>query len=284
MNAVRLLFLFLISALAQTVCAATETADSLAQASRRTVRAKQPPRSRVVEKQWLWGAGWANVLDTYLSPLTYKGTDLALLNRTERLARWGKGKVTVTGLYNGHAAYVASPTDDGKMLDAELSASGGWHYNWRPAQHWRLALGGLAELSGGFTYATRNSNNPAQARLGTSLWASGIAEYSFLFFGKNATARMQLDAQLVGAQFAPEYGQSYYEIFSLGHNKGIVHLTQMGNCPTYRAQAAVSFPVKKANVTLGYAADIRQSKLGGLKRHAWRNTFMIGYTRRLTRL
>ncbi len=283
MNAIRLYALIIASVFALTVRAA-ETADSIGTPRLRTISAKQPMRSRIVERQWLWGAGWASLLDTYLSPLTYKGTDFTLLNRTERLARWGKGKVSVMGLYNGHTAYAASPTDDGKMLDAELSASGGWHYNWRPAPHWRLALGGLGELSGGFSYATRNSNNPAQARIGASIWASGIAEYSFSFFGKNAAARLQLDAQLIGVQFAPEYGQSYYEIFSLGHHNGIVHFTQMANCPTYRAQAVVSLPVKRANVTLGYVADIRQSKLGGLKRHAWRNAFMIGYTRRLTRL
>ncbi len=285
MNAlIRLFALFSATTFALTVHALGEETDSVNQVAPREIRAKLPQRNRTVERQWLWGAGWTSVLDTYLSSLTYKGTDFALYNRTERLARWGKGKVTVAGLYNGHMAYVASPTDDGKMLDAELSASGGWHYNWRPASHWRLALGGLAELAGGFTYATRNTNNPAQARLGASLWASGIAEYSFRFFGKNATARMQLDAQFIGMQFAPEYGQSYYEIFSLGHSGGTLHFTQMGNCPTYRAQAMVNLPVKRANVTLGYVADIRQSKLGGLKRHAWRNTFMIGYTRRLTRL
>ncbi len=231
-----------------------------------------------------WGVGGANLLDTYLSPLTYTGTDFAINHHTERLAHWGKGRVTVNAQYGGHYAYVQSPTDDGKDFDAELTLSGGWHYNWRPTNHWRLAIGGLLELSGGFTYNTRNSNNPAQGRLGTALLASGVAEYYFRFFKKRATVRLQLDGQLAGVQFSPEYGQSYYEIFSLGHTNGIIHFTHPGNCPSARTQLHVVLPIKRSNISVGYQADIRQSKLGGLKRHAWRNVLMIGYVRNLKRL
>ncbi len=231
-----------------------------------------------------WGIGKTNVLDTYLSPLEYTGTDFSMNYRTERLAHWGKGRVTVMSLYTGHYAYAKSPTDDGKEMDAEINASGGWHYNWHPATRWRFAVGGLMELTSGFTYNTRNSNNPAQGRLGASLWASGIASYDFPLFRKTATARLQLDAQMIGAQFAPEYGQSYYEIFSLGHHSGVVHFTQPVNCPTLRLATDITLPIKRANITLGYLADIRQSKLARLKRHAWRHSFMIGFTRKLVRL
>lgn len=231
-----------------------------------------------------WGVGRVSLLDTYLSPLTYTGTDFALNHHTERLAHWGKGHVIVKAQYGGHYAYAQSPTDDGKEMDAELTFSGGWYYNWHLTEHWRLAAGGLLELSGGFTYNTRNSNNPAQGRLGTALLASGMAEYYFSFFKKRATIRLQLDGQLMGAQFSPTYGQSYYEIFSLGHTGGIIHFTHPGNCPSARAQLHVMLPIKRSCVSVGYQADIRQSELGGLKRHAWRNVLMIGYVRNLKRL
>lgn len=236
---------------------------------------------RVTVRQWQWGAGRANVLDTYLSPLEYTGPNLTVLHRTERLARWGRGHVTTQSLYTGQMAYVKSPTDDGKEIDGEFTAAGGWHYNWHPAKRLRLAAGGLMEMSGGFTYNTRGSNNPAQGRLGVSLAASVLAEYRFPLFRKAGAVRVQLDGQLAGVQFSPEYGQSYYEIFSLGHSSGIIHFTHPGNCPSGRLSAEVTLPVLGAKVTLGYLADVRQSELGGLKRHAWRNAFMIGYTREL---
>ena len=239
--------------------------------------------SKITTRQWLWGIGKGNILDTYLSPFSYTGTDISLLYRTERRAHWGKNKVSVKSLYNAHGCYAKSPTDDGKALDIEITASGGWHYNWY-CSSWRFALGGLLEASGGFTYNTRNGNNPAQARLGASILASAIVGYVFNFCKRKATASIEINAQMMGLQFAPTYGQSYYEIFSLGHTNGILHFTQPFNCPTEQILATITLPIKKSQVTLGYVADIRQSKLGELKRHAWRNSLMIGYTRQFKRL
>ena len=267
-----------------TECYEQQTETHIAQAVADSLQSS--PRSqfpRVTTRQWLWGIGGGNILDTYLSPFTYKGTDFSLLYQTERLAHWGRNNVTVKSHYNTHVCYANSPTDDGKALDAEFSALGGWHYNWHLSA-WRIGLGGLLEASGGFTYNTRNSNNPAQARLGTAVLVSAIVDYQFRFFSQKATASVEVNAQMLGVQFAPEYGQSYYEIFSLGHSDGVVHLTHLGNCPTMQAISTLTIPIKRAKLTFGYMADIRQSKLGGLKRHAWRNSFMLGYTRQFKRL
>lgn len=232
-------------------------------------------------RAWLWGAGRGNVLDTYLTPLEYIGPDFALLHRTERRARRGNSRVTVLAEYTGHLAYLHSPTDDGKEWDGDLSAAGGWLYNWRPAARLRLCAGGMVEVFGGFTYNTRASNNPAQGRLGASLLAAALAEYTFPLFRREAKATLELSAPVAGVQFAPQYGQSYYEIFSLGHSGGTVHFTHPANAPSARLAALLEVPVLGARVTLGWLSDVRQSELGGLKRHAWRNTFMIGYTRSL---
>lgn len=267
------------------VCASASTgagAQTCALATTDSCVSTDAPVPRLSQRTWLWGVGSVSVLDTYLTPLTYEGQGVSLLHNTERTARWGRGRVTAYSIYTGHVAYLASPTDDGKEWDSELTAAGGWHYNWHPAPRLRLAAGGLTELSGGFTYNTRGSNNPAQGRLGLSIAASGLAEYRFPLFGHTATARLQADVQLAGAQFSPAYGQSYYEIFSLGHSQGIVHFTHPGNCPTGRLQGLLTIPVWSAHLTLGYLGDVRQSTLGGLKRHAWHHAFMIGYTRTLS--
>lgn len=236
---------------------------------------------RITERLWLWGIGHISLLDTYLSPLTYTGTNFSVMHSTERRARRLGRHLTLQSLYTGHLDYAHSPTDDGKALDAELTAAGSLLYNFDHSPHWRWGAGSTLETSGGFTYNTRGSNNPAQGRLGISLSATALAEYRFRFFSQSATVRLQADMQVLGAQFSPQYGQSYYEIFSLGHTGGIIHLTHPGNCPSFRLRSFVTLPIRSSRLTLGYLADIRQSRLGGLKRHAWRNNFMIGYTRYL---
>lgn len=266
---------------AQTVRTDSAATPALPPRMPRTVRCVMPPyrEAAATSRTWLWGAGRGNVLDTYLTPLEYTGPDYALLHRTERKARWGHGKVTVAASYTAQIAYLHSPTDDGKEWDGEITAAGGWLYNWRPASRLRLCAGGAIEGSGGFTYNTRASNNPAQGRLGAALLATVLAEYAFPLFRSDAKAVVEFSAPALGVQFAPEYGQSYYEIFSLGHNGGTMHLTHPANAPSARLTAILEVPVCGAKLTLGWLSDVRQSKLGGLKRHAWRNTFMIGYTR-----
>lgn len=56
---------------------------------------------------WLFAAGHANVLATYLSPLEYTGPAFSVAHRSERLARWGRGKVTVQGWFQAQGSYTA---------------------------------------------------------------------------------------------------------------------------------------------------------------------------------
>ena len=105
---------------------------------------------------------------------------------------------------------------------------------------------------------------------------SVAAVYRFLLMRKWFTARLQLDAPVVGAMFTPNYGQSYYEIFSLGHYDRNVRFTYPGNAPTLRGLLTLDVPVATAVVRLGYLADIRQSDVNHLKRHAWSHAFLVG--------
>ena len=246
-------------------------------------QADSPP-VHTVERTWLWGAGRANVLDTYLTPQDYTGPDLLIDHRTERAARWdknrwGKGRWQVAAHYTAHLAYLSSPTDDGREWDTELTAAAALAREWKLSPRFSLMAGPQLEASGGGTYNTRNGNNPAQGRFGLQLQAMARADYRFPLFGRQAQARLLCELPLVGAQFAPQYGQSYYEIFSLGHTSGIIHFTHPANVPSLRLQATATLPILGSGLTLGYMADIRQSRLSSLKRHAWRHAFVLGFTR-----
>lgn len=236
---------------------------------------------RVVQKEWVWGLGRANVLDTYLSPLEYTGPDFMFHHATRRATHWGRGRWEAVADYTVHFAYLDSPTDDGSELDTEISAAGGLVHGWHPAPQWRLSAGGLMEASGGGTYNTRNANNPAQARLGIQMEATAQAEWFFRLCRRQGCLSLRADVPLAGVQFSPQYGQSYYEIFSLGHTDGIIHFTHPRNVPSVRLQAQAVLPLWGSHLALGYMGDVRQSKLGGLRRHAWRNGFFIGFQRTL---
>lgn len=239
---------------------------------------------RPVTSVRLFGIGAANVLDTYLSPLEYTGSTLSFDLLTQRLARWGKGRWGVTARYTFDVAYLHSPTDDGKAWHGNLAAAGGLLRHFRPAPRLRLSAGATAGGALGFTYLVRNGNNPAQGRLAAELSATLQGEYAFLLFHREAGALLRLDAPVLGAMFTPAFGQSYYEIFSVGESDHNVRLTHPFNAPSARLLALVTLPVLGAHLSVGYSADVRQSHVNHLKRHDWQNRFVIGYTRRFVLL
>ncbi len=236
---------------------------------------------RIVRHDYLLGVGHLNVLDTYLSPLEYTGVNLSLTHRSERKTRCHNGRITRMNFYTAHISRPSSQADNRHEWDADLLGAVGWHYNFCPLPDFRLAVGGMAEFGGGFTYNTKGGNNPAQGRLFADVALSLLAEYDFDVKGKSWSVCGQLDVPLLGAAFTPRYGQSYYEIFALGHTDNNVCFTHIAKAPSLRFLGMVRIPLGRATITAGYMADIRQSDMVGLKRHSWGNSLVVGYTRRV---
>ena len=242
-----------------------------------------PDHTRMVTNAKLIGMGATNLLDTYLSPEKYNGVDLRFISHTVRERKgsdWSRQMV-----WQGQVAFADNRAKEGSEMAGTLNFSYGMHRQWQLMDgQLRLKAGALLDANVGFLYNTRNGNNPAQARLSLDLSPSVAAAYHFHLWGKPLMVRYEASAPLMGVMFSPNYGQSYYEIFSLGHTAGIVHLTHPLNCPTGRLLTTLSLPLRRAALHIGYLADVRQSKLGGLKRHAWRNCLTIGYSYRLQRI
>lgn len=245
------------------------------------VTIQTPDTPNLTEHQWLYGVGHVNVLDTYLSPLTYTGPSLSVWHRSERLAKWGKGHVTVQGNFGGYAAYIASEADKDKAWDGNLNVGVAWHRNWFPKKGLRLAAGGFLNTSLGFTYLLKGGNNPAQGRFYIDAGFSGMAEKAFRLWHVPCSARLQMEVPLIGAMFTPNFGQSYYEIFTLGHYNKNIRATHPFNAPSAKVEATLRFPIAGAIITAGYLGDVRQSHVNHLKHHAWNNSFVIGYVRHL---
>ena len=236
---------------------------------------------RPVAHEWLFGVGGSNDLDTYLSPLEYRGPVVSLAHRSNRLARWGGGRVGVEGFYSARFARLQSPTKDNKYYEGDLLAGVAWHRVWAVRPSLRLGLGGMAEATAGFTYSANGGNNPAQGRLAADLALSALAEWQFTIRRQHLSLFSQMDVPLAGMAFAPTFGQSYYEIFALQKRDRNVRFTHPFNAPSLRWITTLRFPLWGATLSVGYMADIRQSDLNGVKHHTWNHSFVVGYVRRL---
>lgn len=238
----------------------------------------------------LVGIGRAHQLDTYLSPLNYSGPQFHFLHETMRRTRHADGRISVQTLWHGNFAYTRSPAENGRTLSADISFDAAWHYRlWETGNErtdvgnrFQLLLGPQIGITGGALYNMRNGNNPVQALAAVRLSASAVAIYGFRLWRQPFTARYQLDLPLLGAKFSPNYGQSYYEIFSLGHYDHNICVTHPFNAFSSRHMLTLDIPLKRTTLRTGYLCDLRQSNVNQLKYHSYSHAFVVGIVRYLT--
>ena len=96
--------------------------------------------------------------------------------------------------------------------------------------------------------------------------------------------RYQVNVPMIGLMFSPHYGQSYYEIFSLGNSSGVIQFTSLHNQPSLRQMLSVDLPIGYTKMRFSYLADLQQSNVNGIKTHTYSNVFMVGFVKDLYRV
>ncbi len=237
---------------------------------------------RYITRSTMYGMGCMQVLDTYLSPIEYSGVQINLLRESSRRTRILRGKVSMQTIFQGNIGLAENPSATGNELTGLLNWNYALHYNFNPINDkLHFALGPMAQIQGGFIYNTRNSNNPAQAKCYINLAASGMIAYQIPWKIIPIKLRYQLDVPLLGAMFSPQYQQSYYDIFSLGHYDGNIVFTSLHNQPSMRSWFTSDFSFRTFTLRLGYMADLHQSKVNNIKCHTYSHAFMIGFVKNL---
>lgn len=214
---------------------------------------------RYVTRATMYGVGFTNVFDTYLSPQEYKGIDFRISRETMRMTKLFDGNISVQNFFQANIGYTHNRADNNNTFSGLVNWNYGLHYQFRVTDNFKLLAGGLIDLNGGFVYNLRNSNNPASARAYVNLDASGMAIWHLKIKRYPMVLRYQANLPMIGLMFSPHFGQSYYEIFSLGNSSGVVQFTSLHNQPSLRQMFSIDFPVHTAKLRLSYIADMQQS-------------------------
>ncbi len=230
----------------------------------------------------LFGIGRMNHLDTYLSPMEYKGPQLSVLAETRRnLQR--NSHILFTTLLQGEASYTENAVQNAHGIGGSIRYDAGWGRQWKniPWKGLDLAVGGMAGGTVGFLYNDRNGNNPAQFRGSVAASAFARADYRFKIKKRTLEVHYQAQLPLLGAAFMPQYGQSYYDIFERGNYDRNVRCTHFGNALSLRQVLTFDIRLPHACLSVGYLSDLRQLHTNGIRQHQYGRSFLIGYSRRL---
>ena len=236
------------------------------------------------ENALMLGIGYTDILDTYLSPEKYRGTDLRFLSHTRR----EKDSTCLVHqlLHEGCIATADNRSGNGGEIGGGYTFAYSLLRKWQMSVgscHLRLLAGGTAELSVGFLYNTRGSNNPAQARLALQLKPTVAADFDFRLFRRQQrpfTLHYEASAPLCGLMFSPNYGQSYYEIFSRGNYDHNCVPTTIASTPSLRQMLTLDFRALHTTWRIGYLGDWRQASVNNLKQHTYTHALVFGIVRR----
>ena len=235
--------------------------------------------NRYVTRATMYGIGYTNVFDTYLSPQEYKGIDFRISRETMRMTKLLDGNVSVQNFFQANIGYTHNHAENNNTFNGLVNWNYGLHYQFRITEN--LLAGALADINGGFVYNLRNTNNPASARAFINLDASAMAIWHAKIKNYPLTFRYQVNVPVVGAMFSPHYGQSYYEIFTLGNSDGVIQFTSLHNQPSVRQMLSIDFPVRYAKLRFSYMADLQQSDVNNIKTHTYSHVFMVGFVKDL---
>jgi hypothetical protein len=237
--------------------------------------------SRLINRSLQIGLGYSNLLDTYLSTQEYQGTDFRIARESMRFLKSSNGKISLQSFFQADLSYTHNKVDNNNMFAGLVNWNYGLHYQFKINDHLKLLAGGLSDMNLGYVYDLRNSNNSASARAYINLDASGMAIWRFSIKRIPMILRYQLNVPIIGVMFSPEMGESYYEIFSLGNDKGTVKLTSLNNAPSLRQLISLDFPVGSNTLRLSYLADIQQSHVNHIKVHNYSHVLLIGFVKQL---
>ena len=235
--------------------------------------------NRYVTRATTYGMGYTNIYDTYLSPQEYKGVDFRISRETMRMTKLLNGNVSVQNFFQANIGYTHNRAENNNTFNGLVNWNYGLHYQFRITENFKLLTGALADINGGFVYNLRNTNNPASARAFINLDASAMAIWHAKIKKYPLTFRYQVNVPVAGVMFSPHYGQSYYEIFTLGNSDGVIQFTSLHNQPSVRQILSVDFPVRYAKLRLSYMADLQQSDVNNIQTHTYSHVFMVGFVK-----
>lgn len=231
-----------------------------------------------ITRQTLVGVGHAGILDTYLSPEHYGGLELHFMSKVDRVyegAHWWRQFT-----HHGSFATAKYRDDNGRELYGQYRFQYAWLRNLIRWENFILAVGPRAEGDIGFLYNTRNGNNPAQATFHLDVAPMVYAELHFPLWQRPFALTYEVAVPALGLMFTPQYGQSYYEIFSRGNYDHNIQPIYPGNAPSMEQQLMLRFDLGRTTFTIGYLGDYRQYKVNSLKYHHYTHALMVGVVRR----
>lgn len=224
--------------------------------------------------------GGGMIADTYLSPLRYHGTQLALSGDWSKALPWHRSmSMSFKGRIEG--MHLTNPAGNATEWQGSLSFDWLVRRGWEVTDRLTLAAGGGIGFYVGCVYIPRNGNNPASAKAQLAMQGSLSASYRLHVGRVDMTLRDEAVSPLVGAIFSQHYGQPYYNIY-LGNRSGLVHAAWWGNNFCVDNLLGVRLHFSSGDLGVGYRFRLYQQHVCNLDTRIATHAAVFSWTPRRT--
>jgi len=247
------------------------------------VRAQDSTTVRPTLSMFTLNMGYSSIHDSYLTPITYDGIDLALGYEAMRAARFSPDRWLWQLQAGADYNYVENPAGNNELHKVMGDFSFDMQRRWNDilVPRLNLSVGPMTQLRAGIIYNSVNSNNPVSVRAHWNLGATGMATWSTHMWRTPVTLRYQMHLPVAGVFFAPEYDESYYEIY-LGNHRNLAHLGWWGNRFDMTNYLGADFHLGSTILRIGYRGHIEHWNVSGIKVHDISHSLVIGIGANLT--
>lgn len=230
---------------------------------------------RPVTSSYELSFGGAELADTYLTPLIYRGESFSFLYDRMQAMKFSPEKWVMELMIGLEGSRTKNPAGNSTMWEAGLSASWSMMRRWHLDDKWTIGVGGFTGLDVGALYLKRNGNNPASAK---ASWTVGVKSYLTFKFGMGKVPvllRWSGSMPLGGIFFSPDYGELYYEIW-LGNHSGLVHGAWPGDYLRIDNTVSMDFGFGSTWLRVGYRSHILSTKVNDITSRMVTNSFVLG--------
>lgn len=235
----------------------------------------EPDIVRPVTSSYVFNIGKAELADTYLSPIIYRGWNTGFsYSRMQAMGfspeKWVMNLEIGADIARGH-----NFTGNSLLWQTMINARWAMTHRWHLPYSITLAAGGYTGLNGGALYLRRNGNNPVAGKAAWNVGLRCYATYPFRVGKIKMLARWQGTMPVAGIFFSPNYGELYYEIW-LGNHEGLVHGSWWGNYFQLDNEITLDIFCRTNWLRIGYRSNVLSTKVNYITTRIISNEFIIG--------
>lgn len=220
-------------------------------------------------------AGSSHISDTYLSPIRYSGWQVGVGYDRLQAMKFNPHKWVQQIRFGLTVDRTLNIAGNSTMWSAAINFSWGLMHRWTLPYGLSAGVGGSAGIDLGCIYLNRNGNNPVSAKASATVNATGYLSWHTRIGNIPLILRYQPTVPVIGAFFAPDYGELYYEIY-LGNHSGLAHCAWWGNHFRLDHRLTADFQFGATSLRIGYTGEFFSSKVNHIVTEIFTHGALIG--------